>query len=456
MIGIGITTFNRKEVLSKALENHKKYLPEGARLVVVDDASTYPVASDYRFNQNVGIATAKNKCLELLEGCEHIFLFDDDTWPIVKDWHLPYIDSGIKHLSFTFPSLASGRKNGRKFLNSVNGLSEYGSPCGCMLYIHRDVVNKIGGFDMDYPKWGMEHVDYSNRTYNARLTPSKYLDISNSLELFYSLDHQQETTGTVHGSIKRQTIPNNRLRFKNNRGSKEYIPYKNSTKGIILASYFNSVDDPQRGIRWKADIEPLCALIESCEANNLDYRIFHDCLDIEGKNFVKVKPQSEYAPSVFRWFVYNEWLSKNKVDNVFMVDSTDVEVLKNPFLSLNPNKLYVGNEYNNRVNNSWMRKNQEIHLKSLSDYRSIISQNAREILLNCGIVGGSYEIVMEYIGYRVYLHELHTKDLLKSTDMAIFNYLIWKYFKGRTTSGVKVNTRFKVNEYNEVSFFKHK
>jgi hypothetical protein len=26
-------------------------------------------------------------------GCEHLFLFDDDAWPIADNWHLPYIES---------------------------------------------------------------------------------------------------------------------------------------------------------------------------------------------------------------------------------------------------------------------------------------------------------------------------------------------------------------------------
>jgi len=140
---------------------------------------------------------------------------------------------------------------------------------------------------------------------------------------------------------------------------------------------------------------------------------------------------------------------------VWMVDSTDVEVLRNPFMSVNPNRLYVGNEFNMKVDNTWMRRTQEPLFK-INDYRQIISANAREVLPNCGIVGGGYDIVMEYLKLRVQYHSAHTVGILKSTDMSIFNYIIWKHFKGRTTSGVKVNTRFKQNERNNISFFKHK
>jgi hypothetical protein len=109
-----------------------------------------------------------------------------------------------------------------------------------------------------------------------------------------------------------------------------------------------------------------------------------------------------------------------------------------------------------KVDNGWMRTNQEPRLKTLLDYRKVISVNRMNVLPNCGITGGAYNIVMEYLNYRVELQEKHTKGLLKSTDMAIFNYIVWKYFKGRITTGLKVNTRFKKNEYNKVSLFKHK
>ena len=78
-IGIGITTHNRREVLLNSLKSFERFLPDDYKLVVIDDASDVPVSKSewglydiYRFEKNVGIATAKNKCLELLEDCEHI------------------------------------------------------------------------------------------------------------------------------------------------------------------------------------------------------------------------------------------------------------------------------------------------------------------------------------------------------------------------------------------------
>jgi len=457
MIGIGITTHNRTEVLKEALNNHYKHFPEGAKLVIVDDASTVPVKkSDYRFKHNSGIASSKNKCIELLEGCDHIFLFDDDTYPIIDNWHLPYIESGIKHLSFTFPRLVTGKKNGRMFKGSKNGISEYGSPCGCMLYIHRSVIDKIGGFDVDYPQWGFEHVDFSNRAFNAGVIRRPYLDLAESLKLFHSLDYYKKVTGSTPRNVRSLTVIENKIRFNKNIKSKEYMPYKSNNKGIVLAAYLNSIPDPQRKVKWEADASQVMELVNSCKKNGVDYRIFHDCFKTKDPKFIEVDPQSNYSPNVWRWFLFHDWLKENPQDKVFMLDSTDTEVLRNPFVTMNPNKLYVGDEFNMKVDNGWMRKNQEPYLKSLIDYRGVILSNSKETLINCGIVGGGYVVVMEYLDYRAKLHRQHTFGVLASTDMAIFNYICWKHFKGRMTYGLKVNTGFKKFERNNISFFRHK
>jgi len=459
-IGVAITTYNRPSVIGHSIQQWRKYLPKGAALVVVDDGSDEPFeGATYRFHSNAGIAAAKNKCIELLmdKGCTHLFLADSDTYPKVKDWHKLYIDSGAKHLCFTFPALSNGRPNGRQYLGERGGLAEYGSPCGCMLYIHRDVVEAVGGFDVDYPQWGFEHVDFSNRAFNAGLTPSRYLDVPNSIQFIHSMDYHSEVSGSVDSATRSLTIPANKERFRAREKSTEYMPYNHPSEGVVLASYFNANPDPQRGTTWMPDAGQLQPLIKSCEKAAVTLKIFHDCLPCDDDEvFIRVPQQHDYSPNAYRWMVYRAYLEDNPTDNAFMVDSTDVEVLRNPFLSINPNRIYVGDEYNMQVDNGWMQRCQEPFLASLTDYRDVIEANAMEVLPNCGIVGGSLRMVMEYLAYRVEYHEKYTHGILQSTDMAIFNYILWKHFKGRMTSGIKVNTRFKCDEYNKVSFFKHK
>ncbi|WP_249417205.1 TipJ family phage tail tip protein [Citrobacter freundii] len=88
-IGIAITTHNRADVLKRAIEQHQKHLPAGALVVVVDDGSKpAAIAPDgvqlLRHETSLGIVASKNASLSALmdAGCEHLFLWDDDAWPI--------------------------------------------------------------------------------------------------------------------------------------------------------------------------------------------------------------------------------------------------------------------------------------------------------------------------------------------------------------------------------------
>jgi hypothetical protein len=77
-------------------EQHMKHLPAGALVVVVDDGSKpAAVVPDgvqlLRHETSLGIVASKNASLSALmdAGCEHLFLWDDDAWPIADNWHLP-------------------------------------------------------------------------------------------------------------------------------------------------------------------------------------------------------------------------------------------------------------------------------------------------------------------------------------------------------------------------------
>ena len=112
-IGIAISTHQRADVLNKALQQHIKHLPSGALVVVVDDGSKpAAVVPDgvqlMRHETSLGIVASKNASLSALMDaeCEHLFLWDDDAWPIADNWHLPFIESPEPHLAYQFLDLA--------------------------------------------------------------------------------------------------------------------------------------------------------------------------------------------------------------------------------------------------------------------------------------------------------------------------------------------------------------
>ncbi len=461
-IGVGITVHNRNNMAYDTIsrwQSYLQYMPVDSRIIVVDDASTEPlIGSDYRFDHNMGIAAAKNKCLELLKDCDHIFLSDDDCYPKREDWWVPYVESGINHLSFTFDKLKNGRPNGNTLVGKSNGFNEYINPCGCLLYINRKCLDVIGGFDTGYLKWGYEHVDFSRRAYNAGLTPRPFLDIPNSLDYFVSLDYEKTVMSSV--PVRNSYHAINKKRYLSRIGSKEFAPYTDQVNtfggNVVLASYFTYSKDTQRGVVWESDAVKLEPLLKSLKGYNV--KIFHDCFEgpsPENVEFIRIDPSNTHSPNVYRWIIYYDYLLKNRFDKVWMVDSTDVECLRDPF-GFECGKIYCGNEFGMKVDNMWMRHNQERFVKGLVDYRRVIQLNGRETLLNCGLVGGCYPEVMELLSVWSDVHQKHTAGLLHSTDMAVFNYVVWKYFRNRHVSGDQINTRFKKFETNDISWWRHK
>lgn len=239
-IGIGITTHNRYGIFKKTYQEIKRFAPSNAKIVVVDDASENPVPeATYRFNKNVGIARAKNKCFELLynAGCEHFFLFDDDCYPVVEGWYEPYVNSREPHLNYIFEEFVGDNKpalNDTLLLYQDSNIKAYSHVRGCMCYYKRICLDVCGGMSPLFGRWGYEHPDLSNRIYNAGLTSFRYMDVPGSSDLFYSRDeHTGNTESTVQGQTRIDCIKKNSQIYDARKDIIEYVEFREK-EDIIL------------------------------------------------------------------------------------------------------------------------------------------------------------------------------------------------------------------------------
>ena len=215
MISICITTRNRLDSFVWLLVKIEQHTKVPYQLIVVDDASEIPYCNaDYRFNERAGIPAAKNKCLELAK-YDHIFLFDDDTYPICDGWYLPYINSGKEHLCYSFLPYFK-EKNGFKYHTLGNG---------CMLYVTRKCIDTIGGFDWNYGLGKYEHVDFSRRIHNAGLTESVFMDVIGSDKLLYCMDQKKEIQRSFTSREMTSLLSSGAKRFSKSRLSSEYINF---------------------------------------------------------------------------------------------------------------------------------------------------------------------------------------------------------------------------------------
>lgn len=216
-IGLGITTHNRYRVFLQSYLSWRFLLPANGKLVVVDDGSDFPVEeAHFRFDTPQGIATAKNKCLELLHDCDVVFLADDDIYPTQAQWWNIYTEANLEHACFTF---------GRRVLNTKPRYIEFEKPCGCLLYLTRKAIDTVGGYDTTFHKYGYEHVNLSDRIFNNGLTPARYLDVPLSRSFFISLDERKAVESSVSKKDRIANIYHNKKLYEENYNSKQFIPY---------------------------------------------------------------------------------------------------------------------------------------------------------------------------------------------------------------------------------------
>ncbi|EKE2139239.1 glycosyltransferase family 2 protein, partial [Salmonella enterica] len=242
-IGIAITTHNRPDVLTRAIEQHIKHLPAGSLVVVIDDgsqpAAVVPDGVQLRRHEtSLGIVASKNASLTALmdAGCEHLFLWDDDAWPIADNWHLPYIESPEPHLAYQFLDLAGTNKlKDMAVLYRDDKHIAYTGQRGVMLYYHRSAIEKVGGFDPVYGRGMYEHSDLALRIHNAGLTTWAYGDVVGSEKLIHSLDEHEAVERSVPRP-DRQALVERNVKIHNERrdaGVTGYVEYRQQRDVVI-------------------------------------------------------------------------------------------------------------------------------------------------------------------------------------------------------------------------------
>lgn len=462
-IGIAISTYNRYETFKKTYSEIQRFAPPNSIIVVIDDASDKPVPeATFRFEKNVGIARVKNKCFELLynEGCEHFFLFDDDCYPLREDWYKPYVESREPHLNYIFAGYkaqGAAKRDDMMVLYRDSSIVAYSHVRGCMCYYKRICLDKVGGMDTIFGKWGYEHPSLSDRIYNAGLTSFRYMDVPNSYDLIYSRDEHTNNEGsTVVGAERRKWIERNTRLYDERKDSREYIPFTEK-KNVILTCLFSNLDDPQRTKPMPADKAILKPLIDSMKGQ--DIIILSDGIEPSREGNVEFIKVETFVRNVYfqRWVSYYRYLLEHRdsIGKVFITDGSDVVMLRNPFEKMKDGVLYVGDEPN-MTGCEWMVKNHP-H----KDLQAFIVGNT-DVLLNAGLCGGSIDIVIEFLNkfLSFYFQSVHDTHFYKTpgcgVDMGLFNYIARKHFEGRLVHGTQVNTVFKAEKPNDVSWFQHK
>jgi len=466
-IGIAISTHNRHDVLSRALDHQMKYLPAGALVVVIDDGSSKPVTVPdgvqlIRCDMSRGIVAAKNSSLEALidAGCEHLFLWDDDAWPIAGGWERPYIESPEPHLAYQFQDFASGQKlNDIAVLYSDDKHVAYTGQRGVMLYYHRSAIEKVGGFDSIYQRGMYEHSDLAMRIHNAGLTSWAFADVVGSDKLIYSLDEHQAVERSVpkpdrEAQVKRNVTIHNGRRDQGYTGYAEYREQRN----VVITTLLTSQPDPQRGTKMTASPELLDKWASSIKGN-------HAIVLTDSISSMRVGVSTVTVNDVKMNVYFRRWLhiwqhlrDHPEYKFVWCTDGTDVEMLREPWEEMEQGKIYVGSEPKTYAD-PWATQS---HPEAI--YRAFVADHQHDVMLNAGLLGGSRADVMAIAHgiVRLYYHIESLRFWNKEGsaaavgDMIAFGIVAHRY-ADRLVTGPRVHTVFKSDGIGkEFAWWKHK
>ncbi len=252
------------------------------------------------------------------------------------------------------------------------------------------------------------------------------------------------------------------------------MPTPSLQKQLIFACQLTGIFDVNRQTTLQHDDFSLVKdWADSIAQQGLQGILFHNnfsettCATYQNEHliFIKVEHDTQYNPNVFRYLVYRDFLQKqanHPFESIFLTDVSDVVLLQNPFQQSlfceNKQHLFCGDEATT-LNNEWMQEH-STHLRSkIADYANYEETFREATLLNCGIVGGHFEVMQAFINQLASIHQQHNHDnrTAYTGDMGAFNYLVRTQFQDRFFHGTPINTLFKGYESDRKDcWFRHK
>jgi hypothetical protein len=172
-VGIGIVTYNRRQILSDTIDRVRTFTRHpAAALVVADDGSSDGTLAMLREKQvpvitgaNRGVAWNKNRALFLLSrllDCETVILLEDDTQPSRAGWEAEWIDASKRwgHVNYAANWIRDHFESGTGTAADPVRCKHVTAQCAAY---SRDSLIYGGYFDPRFQGYGHEHVEQTRR-----------------------------------------------------------------------------------------------------------------------------------------------------------------------------------------------------------------------------------------------------------------------------------------------------
>jgi hypothetical protein len=251
-IGIGIITCDRPDFFKKCRGSIKHEWYD--HMVVVNDGKG-PLfdarAPIIQTTGREGVGRAKNKAFRHLldEGCEHIFLVEDDV-VFKNNAFRAYIEvskiTKVKHFNYCLhgqDNKIDNKPNPRKIID-IRGtkISLYFNVYGACSYYHRSLLEDIGLFDEEYIN-AMEHVDHTMHAITKKYHPPFrwFIDLENSNHYIEDQDYHHDKSIIRPADGQVENFINGVDRFKNKYKIDVTDPYQEYESLDAVLNYFKSL-----------------------------------------------------------------------------------------------------------------------------------------------------------------------------------------------------------------------
>ena len=297
-VGIAITTTpDRVELFEKTLKHIQIYSPQDSFIFVNNDVN------------REGVNISKNNCIAALmnKGCEHLFLFDDDCYPLNDFAFDIFIKSGLNHACLTFGEKANKGSN-INLIRTINGIDHFTNARGVMLYFTRKAIDLCGGMDIAYSRYGFEHLGLTNRIYNRGLIPGQYICPSGALPNFYCYDLESREHKPLFNFTEKMALTNKaRPLFVQERKSMDWKPYQRGNYKLLSWFKKEAIANEIDGL-LKHDYTVLFTDSKRASKDN-DIKYVYSQISLGHKS------------ETYKYIIFYDWIVKNKryIDTVTII-----------------------------------------------------------------------------------------------------------------------------------------
>lgn len=211
MIGVGRITCGNREL-------HSLRKPEGAFVIEFLDGS------------RKGAAHGRNQCLAAMmaEGCDYMFLFDDDCYPIMDGW-AEYFIHWSAMMSIDYFGLPEAFKSKPMAINRE--VIYWSNIIGCFNFQTRAFMEKVGYYGSEFTGYGYEDSARNNRAMRSGLVGNNggyFPSLLRAPSYIFSEDvYARNPTPNLTFDEKQEGIARNLQHcIASNNSSEIYVPFE--------------------------------------------------------------------------------------------------------------------------------------------------------------------------------------------------------------------------------------